>query len=35
MDYLNNHIAEDLKFYHDQSGFQDRETFFRNTKARH
>jgi CubicO group peptidase (beta-lactamase class C family) len=30
--YLDNHIAKDLKFFHDQSGFQDRETFFNNTK---
>lgn len=32
MDYLESHIAEDLKFYHDQSGFQDRNTFFENTR---
>ena len=30
--YLEKHIASDLKFYHDQSGFQDREVFFENTK---
>lgn len=32
LEYLDNHIAEDLKFYHDQSGFQDRNSFFDNTK---
>ncbi|WP_370000152.1 serine hydrolase domain-containing protein [Winogradskyella sp.] len=32
LEYLDNHIAEDLKFYHDQSGFQDRNSFFNNTK---
>ncbi len=32
MDYLKNHIADDLRFYHDQSGFQDRNAFFENTK---
>jgi len=32
MDYLEIHIAENLKFYHDQSGFQDRLAFFENTK---
>lgn len=31
MEYLNTHIADDLKFYHDQSGFQDRAAFFENT----
>jgi CubicO group peptidase (beta-lactamase class C family) len=30
LDYLNNHIANDLKFYHDQSGLQDKKTFFEN-----
>lgn len=30
--YLENHIADDLKFYHDQSGFQDRNAFFENTR---
>ncbi len=30
--YLENHISDDLKFYHDQSGFQDRIAFFENTK---
>lgn len=30
--YLDKHIAADLKFYHDQSGFQDRKTFFENTR---
>ena len=32
MAYLENHVAEDLKFYHDQSGFQDRAAFFENTR---
>ncbi|TDQ23837.1 serine hydrolase [Tenacibaculum caenipelagi] len=32
LDYLESHIAEDLKFYHDQSGFQNRNTFFENTQ---
>lgn len=32
MDYLEKKIARDLKFYHDQSGFQDRDSFFENTK---
>lgn len=32
LDYLQNHIAENLKFYHDQSGYQDREAFFRSMK---
>ncbi len=32
MDYLETHIAEDLQFYHDQSGFQDRISFFDNTR---
>ena len=30
--YLKNHISEDLKFYHDQSGFQDKNSFFENTQ---
>ena len=30
--YLNAHIAHNLKFYHDQSGFQDRKAFFENTE---
>lgn len=30
--YLENHIADDLRFYHDQSGFQDRDAFFENTQ---
>lgn len=30
--YLEGHITADLKFYHDQSGFQDRKAFFENTK---
>ena len=32
MDYLEKHITQDLGFYHDQSGFQDRAAFFENTK---
>ena len=32
LDFLGNHIADNLKFYHDQSGFQDRKTFFENTE---
>lgn len=30
--YLEAHIADDLKFYHDQSGFQDKKSFFENTR---
>ena len=30
--YLKNHISDDLKFYHDQSGFQDKKAFFENTQ---
>ena len=29
MEYLEIHVAEDLKFYHDQSGFQDRAAFLK------
>lgn len=32
MDYLEAHLTMDLKFFHDQSGFQDREIFFDNTR---
>ncbi|MGR3808960.1 serine hydrolase [Jiulongibacter sp. NS-SX5] len=32
LDYLGSRIAEDLKFYHDQSGFQDKNSFFENTQ---
>lgn len=32
MDYLERTISQDLKFYHDQSGFQDRKIFFENMK---
>ncbi len=32
LDYLGSHIADDFKFYHDQSGFQDKKSFFENTK---
>lgn len=30
--YLKTHITEDLKFYHDKGGFQDKQVFFENTK---
>lgn len=30
--YFKSHIAKDLKFYHDESGFQDKEAFFKNTE---
>lgn len=30
--YLESRIVRDLKFYHDQSGFQDRNKFFENIK---
>jgi hypothetical protein len=32
VDYLAGHVASDLRFYHDQSGFQDRERFLKNTQ---
>jgi hypothetical protein len=32
IEYLEEHIAADLKFFHDQGGFQDRDTFFQNVK---
>ena len=32
LEYLEKHISDDLKFYHDQSGFQDRNAFFENTR---
>lgn len=32
LEYLKKHITEDLKFYHDQGGFQDRKTFLENTQ---
>jgi len=31
-EYLENTIADDLKFYHDKSGFQDKELFLENTR---
>ncbi|WP_143960142.1 serine hydrolase [Litoribacter populi] len=31
-DYLEGIIAHDLRFYHDQSGFQDRDSFFQNIR---
>ncbi|HIB38434.1 class A beta-lactamase-related serine hydrolase [Mesonia sp.] len=30
--YLDQHTSDKLRFYHDQSGFQDKKTFFENTK---
>jgi len=30
--YLKSHVSEDLNFYHDQSGYQDRKTFLENTR---
>jgi hypothetical protein len=30
IDYLDGHIADELRFFHDQGGFQDRKTFFEN-----
>lgn len=32
IEYLKNHISDDLKFYHDQSGFQDKSQFLENTQ---
>ena len=32
LEYLDAHITDDLKFYHDQSGFQDKNAFFENTQ---
>ncbi len=32
IEYLRKHLTADLKFYHDQSGFQDRRIFFENTQ---
>jgi hypothetical protein len=32
MDYLNNAIHNDLIFYHDQGGIQNRESFLENTR---
>ncbi len=32
LEFLESRIAKDLKFFHDQSGFQDRDAFFENTK---
>jgi CubicO group peptidase (beta-lactamase class C family) len=32
MAYLEQAVADDLKFYHDQSGFQDRKAFLENTR---
>ena len=31
-EYLESVVADDLRFYHDQSGVQDRKVFFENTK---
>lgn len=30
LDYLKNQVAEDLRFYHDQGGFQDKTKFLEN-----
>ena len=32
MVYLENHISDNLKFYHDQGGFQDKKTFLENVR---
>ncbi len=32
LEYLESVVADDLRFYHDQSGVQDRKVFFENTK---
>ena len=32
MVYLEDHITDDLRFFHDQGGFQDRDTFLEMTK---
>jgi len=32
LEYLQKNISEDLKFYHDQSGFQDKKAFFENVE---
>jgi hypothetical protein len=32
MTYLEEHVARDLRFYHDKSGFQDRSIFLENTR---
>ncbi|MBE0663480.1 MAG: nuclear transport factor 2 family protein [Bacteroidales bacterium] len=32
LEYLNNKISDDLKFYHDQSGFQNKDAFFENVQ---
>ncbi|WP_324721636.1 serine hydrolase [Salinimicrobium sp. HB62] len=32
LEYLQKHITEDLEFYHDQGGYQDREMFLKNTR---
>jgi hypothetical protein len=31
LDYLRNQVADDLRFYHDQGGFQDKTKFLENT----
>jgi hypothetical protein len=31
LDYLKNQVAEDLRFYHDQGGFQNKAQFLENT----
>ncbi|MHA6279595.1 serine hydrolase [Salinimicrobium sp. CAU 1759] len=32
LEYLENNITDDLEFYHDQGGYQDRKTFLQNTR---
>ncbi|GAB2766095.1 serine hydrolase [Salinimicrobium soli] len=32
LDYLEKHITSDLEFYHDKGGYQDRESFLKNTR---
>jgi hypothetical protein len=32
MAYMEAHVAKDLRFFHDQGGFQDRNRFFENTR---
>lgn len=32
MEYLKGHISDDLKFFHDQGGFQDKDIFFDRVK---
>ena len=32
LEYLKNHLADDLRFFHDQSGYQDKNAFFENVE---